>query len=169
MINRLPVDDQKGTQASETRSGSACLQCGASLPAGLTCSDLFYAAQLKEIEDPEYYRVHHLSVPCYMLQHDTYSRQGWMEVYHLLEQFHAGLTAQEARRMITKKIAGGKKAFSLTKGERMPGLDAVPWRWSIGQIRLDTAEHYCEDVRQWAESILEDARLLVDQSLTDAD
>jgi len=169
VVDRLPVNNKKKIQPLGTSSGSACLQCGASLPAGYTCSDLFYAAQLKEIEDPEYYSVHHLIVPCYMLQHDTYSRQGWMEVYQLLEQFHAGLTPQDARQMITKKMAGGKKAFSLTKGERMPGLGTVQWQWTIGQIRLDTAGHYCEDVRQWAESILEDARFLVDQSLRDGD
>jgi hypothetical protein len=52
------------------------------------CSDRFNATQIKEVENPtSYYAVHHLSVPCYTLQHNAYARDGWLAVRRLLYQF----------------------------------------------------------------------------------
>lgn len=163
MIDKLPASIKKSNQAPGTSGGLVCPQCGAPLPSDTTCSDLFYAAQLKEIDNPDYYSVHHLSVPCYMLQHDAYSKQGWVEVYRLLQQFIDGLTPQEARRRINQALIGTRKTFSLTKGERMPGLADVSWSWTIARVRLETADQYVEDVRQWARHTLSDARKVVEQ------
>ena len=140
-----------------------CPVCGAKLPKDTTCRDLFDLSQLKEIEQPEYYAVHQLSVLCYMLQHNIYSRSGWLGARELLFQFvNRGLTPAAARRQNRKKLDSGKRDWSLTKGEKLAGVEAVKWTFTIADVRLDTAEHYTADVRRWAESVLADTEMLVD-------
>jgi hypothetical protein len=138
-----------------------CPVCGALLPDGTTCQELFDLAQLKEIEHPENYAVHHLSVLCYMLQHNIYSHSGWLGARDLLYQFiYRGLTPAAARRQNRKKLDSGKRDWSLTKGEKPAGVEAVKWTFTITDVRLDTAEHYCADVRRWAECVLADTEQL---------
>jgi hypothetical protein len=141
---------------------TTCPVCGAILPNGTTCREFFDLSQLKEIEGPEYYAVHHLSVLCYMLQHNIYSRGGWLGAHDLLDQFiYRGLTTAAARRQNRKKLDNGKRDWSLTKGEKLPGVEAVKWTFTIADVRLDTAEHYCADAHKWAETILADTEQLV--------
>lgn len=139
----------------------SCPQCGASYPTAETCEDRFNTSQLTELERPAYYAVHHLSVPCYMLQHDAYSRRGWLEVYALLADFVAGLTPGEARRRMRVGVSGTNRAWSFTRGEKLAGVAGIPWTRTIADVRLDTAEQYRADVRAWAASILADAADLV--------
>jgi hypothetical protein len=40
-------------------------------------------------------------------------------------------------------------------------VDAIAWTRTIADVRLDTAEHYCTDVRTWAESIVRDSEELM--------
>jgi hypothetical protein len=122
----------------------------------------FDAAQLLEVEQPAYYAVHHLSVPCYMLQHDVYSRQGWIAVRTLLLRFvREGWTPAMARRHIQGTLRPGHRSWSFTKGARLPGLEKIAWDHTIADIRLDTADHYCSDVRLWAERVLADSEDLI--------
>ena len=140
-----------------------CPVCGAILPDGTICRELFDLSQIKEIEQPDYYAVHHLSVLCYMLQHNIYSRSGWLGGRNLLFQFVSGvLTPAAARRKNRKKLDSRKRSWSLTKGEKLPGVESVIWTLTIADIRLDTAEHYCADVRRWAECVLADTEQFVD-------
>ena len=140
-----------------------CTICGAKLPKETTCQDLFDLNQLKEIEQPEYYALHHLSVLCYMLQHNIYSRSGWLGARDLLYQFvNRGLTPTAARRQNRKKLDSGKRDWSLTKGEKLVGVESVVWTNTIVDVRLDTAEHYSADVRLWAEKVLADTERLID-------
>lgn len=139
-----------------------CPLCGATLPDGTTCQEQFDLSQLKEIEQSENYAVHHLSVLCYMLQHNVYSRLGWLGARELLSQFvYGGLTPAAARRQNRKKLDSGNRTWSLTKGEKMPGVELVIWSHTIADVRLDTAEHYCADVHSWTESVLADTEHLV--------
>ena len=139
-----------------------CPQCGAVFTTDETCQDRFNVSQLKEIEQPAFYAVHHLSVPCYMLQHNVYSRQGWLEVRALLEKFvYEGWTPAMARRQYRVSGDSGHRAFSFTRGAKLPGVEDIAWSYTIAQVRLDTAESYCADVRRWAESILADSERLV--------
>jgi hypothetical protein len=57
-----------------------CPQCGATFSTDETCEDRFNAGQAREMTDPASLAVHHLSVPCFMLQHNHYSREGWIRV-----------------------------------------------------------------------------------------
>ena len=143
--------------------GTTCLQCGAKLTPDETCSDWFNAAQLFELEHPETYgAVHYLSVPCYLLQHNAYSRLGWLAVYRLLHEFvYDDLHPEQARRRMQRIMASSKRQWSLVKGPRLAGVENITWSFTIAEVRLDTAEHYQADVRAWAQAVLEDSAGLV--------
>ena len=138
-----------------------CPQCGATYATAETCEERFNAAQLQELEDRARYAVHHLSVPCYLLQHNGYSRRGWLEVRALLARFVTGLHPGEARRVARGTVGSDRRTWSFTRGEKLAGVEAVAWTRTIADVRLDSAEHYCADVRAWASSILADSAALV--------
>lgn len=141
---------------------STCSKCGASVASGETCQDRFTLSQLKEVEQPGYYAVHHLSVPCYMLQHNVYSRAGWLEVRKLLSKFiYENWTPAMARRQSRISADSGHRTWSFTKGAKLPGVEQIAWTYTIADVSLDTAEAYCTDVRQWAERILTDSEQLI--------
>lgn len=139
-----------------------CPTCGARLAAAETCLEIFNRGQLLELEQPTYYTVHHLSVPCYMLQHNIYSQPGWLAVRQLLFEFvHAGLTPQAVRRRDRRTVDSGHRTFSFTKGSKLVGVENIRWRFTVAEVRLDTPENYCADVRRWAAIILEDSQSLI--------
>lgn len=138
-----------------------CPRCGATYPGDETCEDRFNTSQLRELERPDYYAVHHLSVPCYLLQHNGYARRGWLEVCTLLGEFVAGLAPDEARRRLRVGVSSSTRDWRFTRGEKLPGVEMVAWSRTLADLRLDSAEHYCADVRAWAASILADAAELV--------
>jgi hypothetical protein len=139
-----------------------CPNCGANFISDETCQDRFTLSQLKEVEQPNYYAVHHLSVPCYMLQHNVYSREGWLEVRKLLSKFiYEGWTPEMARRQNRVSADSGHRTWSFTKGAKLPGVEQIVWTYTIADVRLDTAEAYCADVRQWAEHILADSEQVI--------
>lgn len=138
-----------------------CPHCGAVYPDGETCQERFNVSQVKELEDRAYYAVHQLSVACYMLQHDAYSRQGWLVTRHLLARFLQGLNPAEARQRYRRQLDSGNRTWSFTKGPKLAGVETIAWTRTIAEVRLDTAEHYRADVRAWAESILADSQALM--------
>src|SRR4030065_2973355 len=100
-----------------------CSQCGAIYTTAETCKNRFNTSQLIESEQPAYYTVHHLSVPCYMLQHNLYSLQGWMVAKELLDQFiNHGLTPQTARKQHRDRSDNANRKWSITRDEKLPGL-----------------------------------------------
>ena len=134
-----------------------CPQCEASYSADETCEERFNACQLQEMADPAYYAVHHLTVLCFMLQHNRYSRKGWIMARDSVASFLRGLTPEEARRRYRHVVDSRNRTFSITKGPRLAGVEAIAWTRTIADVRLDTAEHYRADVRAWAESIVRDS------------
>lgn len=139
-----------------------CPQCGAHYSTDETCEDRFHSDQLAEHEQPGYGTVHHLSVPCYMLQHNAYSRAGWLWARDLLFQFvYHGLTPETARRRNRINMDSGHRKFSITRGPKLPGIEDIGWKQTIGDVRLDSAEGCCADVLGWAKSILADSEELV--------
>jgi hypothetical protein len=130
------------------------------LPDGEGCRERFDVAQARELEDPAYGAVHHLSVPCYMLQHNAYSREGWLFTRALLARFVAGDTPDTARRRSRGALDSGRRTWSVTRGEKLAGVDGIAWTRTIADVRLDTAERYCADVRAWAASVLADSEEL---------
>ena len=140
----------------------SCPQCRAAYATSETCQDRFDAGQLAEIEQPTMYAVHHLSVPCYMLQHNAYSYPGWVEVRELLSKFvYGGWTPNMARRQARVSADSRHRTWSFTKGPKLPGVEDIAWNCTIADVRLTPSELYCADVRRWAESILADSEELI--------
>lgn len=118
--------------------------------------------QQKEIKNPDYYLVHYLSVPCYMLQHNQYSREGWLEVRKVLSKYiYEGWTPEIARQHAHEKIKSGHEVFSYTRSLTLIEVEKIPWAFDISQIRDGHAADYCQDVRKWAKHILEDTEPIV--------
>ena len=132
-----------------------CPHCKAVYTNDETCEDRFNTSQLMELEQPEYYAAHHMSVPSFMLQHNAYSAKGWLVACDLLQRFvYAGLTPQEFRQQLKTSVDSGQRGWSITRGPKLSGIEKIVWSMTIADIRLDTEEHYCADIRAWAESIL---------------
>jgi len=114
-----------------------------------------------EGDDPAYYAVHHLSVPAYFLQHNMYSREGWLAVHKLLREFvFEGLAPQDARQKYKHAVDSGKRTFNIVRGEKLSDVEQITWHITVADVRLDTAEHYCEDVRRWARQVCQDGAAL---------
>jgi hypothetical protein len=63
-----------------------CRQCGG-IFTDETCNDRYMFLLSKEFNDKEYFSVHHLTVPCYNLQHNIYSKNGLIIIFDLLDKF----------------------------------------------------------------------------------
>ncbi len=117
---RLMVDSTPGRKA-EVVPVYKCPQCGAQYPTDETCCDRFDLCLAKEFEQPTSYgSVHHLTVACYMLQHNLYSREAWLEVREMVAQFiRQGRAPSDVRRQNRQRLDSGVRRWSVTKGAKM--------------------------------------------------
>jgi hypothetical protein len=138
----------------------SCPQCGAELPSGETCRQRFERCLTLDYEHPETYgAVHHLVVACYMLQHNQYSRRGWLEARTLVDDaIRHGVTPADIRKRNRRSYDSGQRQWSITSGEKMTGVDGITWSRTIADVRMDSAEAYKQDVLRWAESVLSDSQ-----------
>lgn len=144
-----------------------CPHCGAEFPSGERCRDRFELCLAKEFENPTSYgAVHPLTVAGYMLQHNAYSREGWLGARELLVQFiHEGKTPLEVRAQNRRKLDSSQRKWSITKGERI-STEGLVWTRTIADVRLDNPEIYCADVELWAKSVLADTEKWVGKLLS---
>lgn len=142
-----------------------CPHCGATYPTNETCEERFNQLLAVELADSEYFAVHQLAVPSYMLQHNAYSREGWLGTRQHLTKLAGGLEPAEARRQLRRSMDSDVRDYSITKGPKLAGVEAIIWSRTIAAIRLDTAAHYCADVQAWAESVIADSETLMRKSL----
>jgi len=92
-----------------------------------------------------------------MLQHALYSRQAWLEARKMVAQYiHQGITPADVRRQNRQAFDSGHRQWSLTKGAKISALDGIVWTRTIADVRHDTPEVYCADVKTWATSVLLD-------------
>lgn len=139
-----------------------CHQCGATYPTDESCQDRFYLCLALEYENPAAFgAVHHLTVTCFMLQHNAYARNGWLEARNILAQFvHSGVEPAQIRRQLHSQRNSRHRAWSVTKGTKLAELDTILWTRTIADVRFDDPAIYCADVTQWAMSILADTEPL---------
>jgi hypothetical protein len=91
--------------------------------------EIFEEALALEFSNPAYFAVHHLTVLSYYLQNNLYSDADSIDVYVLLADFC------------------GKEAGSETAAMN-----------TIADVRVDTPENYCSNVREWAITVIEDIK-----------
>lgn len=142
---------------------TTCPKCGAALPPGETCRERFEVCLALEFEHPATYgAVHYFSVTSYMLQHNEYARQAWLETRAgLATVIRDGLSPANLRRKIRGKMDSGKRQFRITRGEKIAEVEAIQWGRSIADVRLDDPGVYNADVKQWAVQVLADTDALV--------
>jgi len=139
-----------------------CPQCGAENERAGQCRQRFEACLALEFENPAYGVVHHLTVPSYMLQHNEYSREAWIEALKLLDQFvNQKTTPEAARQMMASKFEGRPRTWRFSRGEKLGEFSAIVWSCTIADVRLDDPAVYCADIHRWAASIVADARGLM--------
>jgi hypothetical protein len=111
-----------------------------------------------EFENPAAFgAVHHLSVACYMLQHNLYSCLVWLEARHMLAQFVQGeITPADYRVQQRSKFDQSRRTWRVTRGEKLAAFATIVWSRTIAGVRLTDAGQYVADVRLWAESVLAD-------------
>jgi len=145
-----------------------CPQCGAEYAAGEDCGNRFNLCLAKEYENPSAYgAVHHLTVICYMLQHNVYSHEGWLGARELLRQFmQQGITPSESRKHTCNELDGERRKWNVTKGARFPKFGSISWTRTVADVRLDSPETYCADVRLWATSVLAETEPFIQESKT---
>jgi hypothetical protein len=132
-----------------------CSLCGARYPDGNRCQERFDLALAKELEDPAYGVVHHLTVPAYLLQHNRYSAAGWGWSRALLAEFvRGGISPAEARRAYRRQLDSGNRDWSVTREPAFEHFDQIVWTTTIADVRFDSAEVFCADIRAWAEAVL---------------
>jgi hypothetical protein len=135
-----------------------CPHCGARYAGEVECEERFHLALALELENPTTFgAVHHYTVSCYMLQHDGYSAPAWLEVRAMVVRFlREGIPPREMARRRRPLYDQACRTWSVTEGERLPGLGTIHWTRTIADVRFDDVGTYCADVRRWAEAVVAD-------------
>ncbi len=132
--------------------------CGARLFGDETCETLFHRCLALEYEHPSAFgAVHHLTVLCYMLQHNLYSHAVWLEGRALIGRFLRNeITPTELVKQTHQTRASMKRDGHVTKGAKLPTFQTISWSYTIADVRLTTPKLYCADVEQWAQAVFAD-------------
>lgn len=140
-----------------------CPQCGADLPPEEPCQYRFDVCMALEYENPTTFgAVHHLTVACYMLQHNAYSREVWLEARKMIAQFvQDGIPPAEMRRRYRLKLESRHRTWRVTKDAKLSEFDTIIWTRTIADVRFGDPQVYCADVKRWATSALADTELLL--------
>lgn len=139
---------------------SACLECKANLPEGHTCEEYFHQMLFWENEFPAYGEVHHLMVLGYYLQHPSlYSPDGLKYAQGLLRQFvDEGQSPLDVRQNNRAEVASNNRQWKIKATLNSKGSYPQPVKWTMtaAEVVLGGAEHYCDNVRKWSQSIRAD-------------
>lgn len=71
------------------------------------------------------------------------------------------LATEQALAHVRGLLAGGRRDWSFTRGAKLAEVEQIVWTRSVADLRRDTPEHYCADVRAWAAAVLSDSAALV--------
>ncbi len=134
-----------------------CPECGA---VDNLCQSRFDELMALEFSDPAYFgTVHNLTVATFMLQHSSrLTRESWLYERELLREFLVENKSPEFIRKQNKDLVdSGKRKFKITSKDGKPVINKTTWTKTILDVRTENAEVYCEDIKAWAKSALEDA------------
>ncbi len=140
-----------------------CPECGA---VDSLCRTRFDELMALEFSDPAYFgTVHNLTVATFMLQHSSkLTKEGWLYERELLREF---LVENKSPSFIRKQnkdlVDSGKRKFKITSKDGKRIISKSTWTKTILDVRTENAEIYCEDIKAWARSALEDAENVGDK------
>jgi len=139
---------------------SHCAICGADWRAGLTCEDAYHTLLAREFSDPMAGQVHHLTVICYMIQHDRYSAAAAAWARDMLEKLVVrGLSVADlsaAARSIVHT-----KTTPIARDPNAPPLVQPTHAWRMTVVdagRAVNAEEHAVLVTTWARAVWDTIR-----------
>jgi hypothetical protein len=162
-----------GEEASQKKAfegdekSEQCAACGAVLPAGSTCQTIFDEFLSLEYTNPAYGQVHFLTVACFMIQHGCYSDEGLRWIQSTLRTYlEHQLTGQQLRQLAAKGTDGATRTWKVTRQPDEPPLPKVAWSMTITDVAhyMQDAESYCEQVKQWARTTLQQMESVREQA-----
>jgi hypothetical protein len=112
-----------------------------------------------EAETPAYGKVHHLMVLCYHLQHPRlYSPEGLNEARRLLVEFvEHDASPVDVRKRNRARVDSGNRNWKIKASATSHGSYERDMAWPMTAVDVVAggADYYCDNVRQWAQSINE--------------
>ena len=135
-----------------------CPECGA---VDNLCQRRFDELMALEFSDSAYFgSVHNLTVATFMLQHSSkLTKEGWLYERELLREFLVENKSPEFIRKQNKDLVdSGKRNFKITSKDGKRIINKSTWTKTILDVRTENAEVYCEDIKAWARSALEEVK-----------
>lgn len=135
---------------------SPCPECGAPVPEGGTCRDLFHKLLLLEAEVPGVpgTALHFFVVGNYVLQHPI--------DHHVSTEVQEGLRVQHAAMLdgetTIAQIRGqnhGLPRISVPKGEPLPEWPTREWPLTVADICDSGVDEFVDRLMRWAHSVRE--------------
>lgn len=127
-----------------------CPECGADR----MCKAVFDECLALEFSDPVAGSVHHLTVTCYMIQHNGYSDAALKYMTKMLSDFlEGGISPQRMRELNRDIVNSNQRDWKITGRPSQP----LPpdWPLHISDLEWSSSADYCLKITQWAWSVLE--------------
>ena len=139
-----------------------CPDCYAPHPDDRTCQDDFHKMLEWEFEDQRRGVVHHLTVLSYHLQHPgLYSPEGMAGARQLLvDLLERGRSPLEVRIQQRSMVSSTNRQWKIKGTAASHGSYDHPVRWTMtaADVVAGGPDHYCDNVKSWAGSILQALR-----------
>ena len=136
-----------------------CPECGALLSGDTSCQAIFDTFLVLEYTDPAYGEVHFLTVACFMIQHGRYSAEGlaWIE-QKLRLYLEEGVPIRRIRRQASRETSQARRTWKIARQPGEVPLPKIAWSMTIADVaaQYKDAATYCELVKQWARSTLQE-------------
>jgi hypothetical protein len=135
-----------------------CPECGAPLPEGAECQDLFHALLVLEAQVPEAPGgwPHFFAVSSYVLQHPigmnmkTETLDGLRA--SLADALDGRVSLQELR-LCARRATNGSTRVTRRPGDPEPLRHPEPWPLTVADVCAVAPEEYAANVREWARSV----------------
>jgi hypothetical protein len=136
-----------------------CHECGAEVPEGGSCRDLFHALLHLEYEIPggPGETPHFLAVSCYALQHPegmSYTAEALAGCRRCVADRLAGTATVKQIRSHVRRVVDGPKRVTRRNGDPVIRWRVSGWPMNVADVLAGGAEGYAGRVETWARSIL---------------
>jgi hypothetical protein len=125
---------------------SVCVHCGVA-----DCEATFHECLVRDFTEPDYGRVHHLTVGAYMLQHNVYTDETAPKMASFLLQYLDAPPDDHTKREVRRQADGQRRV--VRRGGSPPVSPDGGWPLTISDVDLESGESYQTTVRAWAESV----------------